>query len=53
MTSCTSSAAAVIASAAQSRPSTPARSPRFQASVAPIGTAISSGTINGAKVALK
>ena len=52
-TNCTTSAAAVIASAALSRPSTPMRSPRFQESVAPTGTAIRSGTIKGTKVASK
>ena len=39
--------------AASRREARPARSPRFQASIEPNGTATSSGTISGTKVALK
>ena len=41
------------AMATRSWRSTAGRSPRFQASIEPTGTAMSSGTISGTKVALK
>ena len=46
-------ASAAPSAASQSRPSAPATSPRFQASIGPIAIATSAGATSGTKVAVK